>query len=649
MKKPLSLLCLLLSFLGALNDFAFAQEFVQLSNPETIRRISLDLKGTLPSESDLQADDFGISTLIDQYMTSEEFNNRLLWMGNDIFLTRNTFVEYFRDSYDYENEESRWDVTKAVGEEPVRLFQYIVKNDLPLTELVAADYTVANSTLSWFWNISYDGNEYSDQWRKGRYLDGREHAGVLSQTSFYFRYPSTLSNKQRHRANQITRIFLDDDHLLRDVSVDLRLGAADPELNLLDATVHNVGCVACHSTLDGIGAHLYGFSIGPEGSSSYAKETFTTFSKQGMKSAQLHLNRNPSYYGYPSSGLKDLGNYIAKDPRFARTMAKHIYKFLLHRDMDYRDRDLLNSLGTFLKDNNYSTKALIKHILLSDEYQAVGVPSSGQKGKEEIAPSDNKIPKDLSQKFRDLKDKIAAAEGISDGSREQFEKVFWIHAVETGYSQRVASAKTPVQDQKGLGANPTTVEPPAPEEIIQPFKLLTPEQLHTLGKDLVGEIWNGYEGGQWMPAPFPHLEYNTDVKIAAGGYDGERVLERRWDVPPTYLLVLERWAEVLAEDILDHELGESVHWSQRKVFTLITGRENPYEAEPMIRNQIADWFKRFYAEEVDPWSPEVDDVFGVFLTAREAAREDFGDWYNTEVAWSHVLGMLLSDPRIALY
>ncbi|MCA9426187.1 MAG: hypothetical protein KC994_13990, partial [Candidatus Omnitrophica bacterium] len=148
MKKPLSLLCLLLSFLGALNDFAFAQEFVQLSKPETIRRISLDLKGTLPSESDLQTDDSGISTLIDQYMASEEFNNRLLWMGNDIFLTRNTFVEYFRDSYDYENEESRWDVTKAVGEEPVRLFQYIVKNDLPLTELVAADYTVANSTLS---------------------------------------------------------------------------------------------------------------------------------------------------------------------------------------------------------------------------------------------------------------------------------------------------------------------------------------------------------------------------------------------------------------------------------------------------------------------------------------------------------------------
>lgn len=625
-----------------------SQNTVQLSTKDFIRRASLDLRGILPSREELQTPEAGLPALIDEFLQSEEFGERLLWLGNDIFLTRNTFVEYFREAYDYQNEEARWDVTKAVGEEPVRLFQYIVKSDLPLTELVAADYTVANSTLAWFWNISYPGNEYSDQWMKGRYLDGREHAGVISQTSFYFRYPSTLSNKQRHRANQITRIFLDDDHLLRDVGVDLRLGAADPELDLLDATLHNVGCIACHNTLDGIGAHLYGFSTGPDGSSSYAKETFTTFSPQGMKSAQLHLKREPSYYGYPSGGLRDLGNYIAADPRFARTMAKHIYRFLIHRNPDYRDRDLLNSLGAHLSDNGFNTKALIKHIVLSEDYRAVGVPTAKGLAEKDPSSAQGKVPKDLSAPWRDLREAVAAAEDIPDGSREALENLFWLHAVETGYSQRITSVLDPPKTAKGTG-NPSSIEPPPAGEVVQPFKLLTPEQLHTVGKALVGEIWNGYEGGQWMPSPFPHLEYNTDVKIAAGGYDGQRILVRRWDVPPTYLLVLERWAEVLAEDILDRELGESVHWSQRTVFTHITGREHPNEGEPMIRRQIADWFDRFYGEEVDPWSPQVDDVFGVFLAAREAARERFGTWFNTEVAWSHVLGVMLSDPRIALY
>jgi hypothetical protein len=580
-------------------------------------------------------------------MGTEEFGNCMMWLANDIFLTRTTEIEHFRQSYDYYEEHARYDVAIAIGEEPLRLFTYIVRNNLPLTELVAADYTIANSTLAWFWNISYDGEPYEAQWLRGRYLDGREHAGVLSQSSFYYRYPTTISNKERHRANQITRIFLDDDHLLRDVSVNLRLGAADPNLDLLDATRHNKGCVACHSSLDGIGAHLFGFSVGPEGSSLYARETFGTFSKQGVQRAHMLTVREPAYYGFPSGGLHDLGNYIAKDPRFARTMVKHIYRFLLHRPIDYRDRDVLTNFSEVLMANGYSAKGLIKAIVTSDEYRAVGVASSGTKEVVKAPPAaDPAPPKDLSKPWRDL-EALAATLNISDASRQELIEVARTHAVQTGYSQRVAAARTgPLPKDTTY---PTTVDPQAPGELIQPFKLATPEQLHSLGKQMVGEIWDGYEGGQWLPRPFPHLEYNTDIKIAAGGYDGKGITERRWSVSPTYMLVLERWAKVLAEDVLERELGESVPWSQRTVFTLVTGKEEPTEAEPAIRNQIADWFKRFYNEDVDPWGPDVDDVFGVLLFARQEAREMFGNWYSIEVGWSHVLGMMLTDPRIAIY
>lgn len=615
---------------------------VFLPTNEYVRRLSLDLKGTLPTVAETGTPEAGLPALIDQYLASDEFSQRMMWLANDIFLTRTSEVEYFRDSYEYSEEEVRWDVTKSVGEEPLRLFQYIVANDLPLTELVTADYTVADSTLAWFWNLDYPGEYYDTPWLKSRYTDGREHAGVLSQNGFYYRYPTTISNKQRHRANTLTRIFLDDDHLLRDVSVDLRLGAADPNLDLLDATLHNIGCTACHNTLDGIGSHLFGFSVGPDGSSQYARDTFGIFSKQGMQRAQMQVKREPGFYGYPSRGFKDLGAYIAADPRFAKTMVKHFYRFFQQRNVDYRDRDLLIGLAEGFKASGYNARSLTKAIVQSEEYRAVGY-SDGTKA-EEFAP-DPLLLKDLAKPWRDLETQIASAK-VDVPSKEEWLETIRLHAMETGYSQREALGFAPSLDK---GTNPTEVLPIPPAELIQPFKLITPEQMNTLGRALVGEIWNGYEGGQWMPPPFPHLEYNTDVKVAAGGYDGRRILTRRFDVPPTYLLVLERWAEVIAEDALERELGESVPAGQRIVFTVITGKEEPVEAEPAIRSQVVDWFRRFYGEDVAPNSPEVDEVFGVLLLAREEAREMFGNWYSIEVGWSHVLGMMLSDPRMAMY
>jgi hypothetical protein len=42
-------------------------------------------------------------------------------------------------------------------------------------------------------------------------------------------------------------------------------------------------------------------------------------------------------------------------------------------------------------------------------------------------------------------------------------------------------------------------------------------------------------------------------------------------------------------------------------------------------------------------------VFGVLLYAQEQARRMFGEWYSIQVGWSHVLGMMLTDPKIAIY
>ena len=632
-------ICVIFTVLVSPVPKACSQELVFLSDRDYVNRLSMDLKGTRSTVEESGTPSDQIDSLIDEYMQTEEFGNRILWLGNDIFLTRTIYLPYFIFSYDYQDEHARTDVTKAVGEEPIRLFEYIVRNDLPLTELVTADYTISNSTTAWFWDIDYPGPYYGAQWLKSRYKDGREHAGILSQSSFYFRYGDSFTNRARHRANNISRIFVGDDHLLRNVSIDLRLGNADPELDLRDATLHKEGCVACHSTMDGIGSHLLGFNLGPAGQDLFARQNFGTFSYQGVERAQLKTGYSMAYYGYPSRGLKDLGNYIASDPGFARTMATHIYRFFMHRDVDYRDRDLMNGLATTLADSGFSTKALIKAIVKSDEYRAVGVVGGPTKAISIPNPENGMTP---AYAWRELEAELAS-------SKDSEEHPAWLatilrsHAIAAGYAERAApSTRLPVNPDKGTGQ---VVNPPPAEEVIQPFKLATPEQLHSLGLELTGEMWDYYQGGIRSPGGFPHLEYNEDVKVAAGGYGGDQIIARRWDVPPTYLLVVERWAQVLADDILRRELSQSVPQAQRRVFTIGTGKEDPREAETIARLQIADWFLRFYGETVDPNGPEVDDVFGVLLLA----FEELGHHWQIPIAWSHILAMMLSDLRIALY
>jgi hypothetical protein len=628
-----------------------AQDLVFLSPKDHVIRIAMDVLGTRPSEADLNTTAGDIPALVDRYMETEEFGKRMMWLANDIFLTRTDFVEYFQDSYEYDERRIRYQVAKAVGEEPLRLFEYIVTNDLPLTELVAADYTVANSTLAFFWNIEYAGDYYSDQWMRGRYLDGRQHAGVLSQTSFYYRYNQTNTNKQRHRANTITTLLVGDDHLLRNVQPEFRI--ADPDLDLLDQTLKNPSCTVCHSSMDGIGAHVNGFAIGPDEHSVYARETFTTYSQQAMERAQMEINRLATYYGYPSNGLKDLGNYMAKDPRFARTMVKHFYKFLLHRDLDYRDRDLITGYTELLQNNNYSPKTLIRAIVTSDEYRAGGAVGASSKSKTPAAADKTPIEDYTFVKTWIELEKTVKEADLPKDRKDQLVKMAHVHQREAGKSIQVAKTMGHLLDPKATGI---PVDPAPASEIVQPFKITTPEQLHALGLQLMGEQWAGGEGGQEMPSTFPHLEYNTGVKVAAGGYDGGLILTRRWDVPPTYLLVFERWAEVLAEDIYQRELRESIPWGERKVFKLITGKEDPLEAEPTVRMQIANWFLLFYGDQVDPFGPEVSEVFDLLLKFSGRDGEGEGDktyssGQNTDVriAWQRILELMLTDPKIATY
>ena len=145
----------------------------------------------------------------------------------------------------------------AAKREPVELMKYVVRNDKPYTEMVSANYTVVNGILAEYLGATVQGaftNKDDDtEWRpatlpSARLGGTREHAGVLSSHPWLQRFPTTDTNRNRHRVNILFKQFL-----ATDVSA-LAQRPMDDGTKFRVPTIENPGCAACHDTIDPIAA-----------------------------------------------------------------------------------------------------------------------------------------------------------------------------------------------------------------------------------------------------------------------------------------------------------------------------------------------------------------------------------------------------------
>ena len=160
---------------------------------------------------------------------------------------------------------------------PAELIAHVVENDLPYTEVLAADYIMANPFAAKAYGATtrFDDPEDWHEFKPSRiakyYLRAEgfkdeydpivganriidpgplrtdyPHSGVLNTSSFLSRYPSTATNRNRARARWTYYHFL---------GVDIEKSASrttDP-VALADThnpTMRNPACTVCHSVLD---------------------------------------------------------------------------------------------------------------------------------------------------------------------------------------------------------------------------------------------------------------------------------------------------------------------------------------------------------------------------------------------------------------
>lgn len=433
----------------AAGDLSAAQEAAQqsesffagislASDRQLLRRATLSLAGRLPSQDEQQRVTSGgreaLSAILMEVQREEAYFERLREAFNDIFLTLGvdgnpdqTVLSYehfektrgWYQSHDLshisDEKERRQagyklanDYRRALLEEPMRLVEYIVRNDRPFSEILTADYIMVSPYSARGYGVF---EQLREQFRnpddpleflpvKLAALRGRNrsedqesatgfypHAGLLSTFQYLSRYPTTETNRNRLRARMYYLHFLGTDILeLASRGSD----AAAATAGFAVPTMQAAECVVCHRTLDPVAGLFQDYWRFDTNFAIYGRRKEGWF--EDMFAAGFEGTPLPNDDRWRS--LQWLGEQTVKDPRFARTMAGHAWQMLTGRRPLLPPQDIddplfaekrraydaqqceLEAIALRFVDSGYNFRELIRGWVVSDFYRAQDLESN---------------------------------------------------------------------------------------------------------------------------------------------------------------------------------------------------------------------------------------------------------------------------------
>ena len=346
-------------------------DLVLLTGGRLLRRISLDLRGVLPTLAELgqvEADPAAVETLRDAWLEDPRFEQRLV----EIFAEQwHTLVDEFLVTHrEYQalasSPGSEYPFERSVGEEPLRLMAYLAAGDQPFSEILTADFTLANDLLASIWdlNFSEEGSGEGEGWQEARYGDGRPAAGVLATNGLWWRYHTTASNYNRGRVAALVRLLVCEDYLSRPVSLDEASIAEGEEVE--DALRANPYCMGCHASIDPIASALFGFYSLNE----YSIFEIDRYHAEREPLGSLLLETAPEWFGTPVADLAGLGKAISEDPRFPTCVVKRTSQALWRRAPTLDDFSQVETLRRSFLASGLQLKALIRAITDTPIYRA---------------------------------------------------------------------------------------------------------------------------------------------------------------------------------------------------------------------------------------------------------------------------------------
>jgi hypothetical protein len=239
------------------------------------------------------------------------------------------------------------------------LFESIVRDDRPITELLDADYTFLNERLARHYGVP---GLYGDQFRRVAVTDERRrgllgHASILTLSS----YPNRTSPVSR--GNYVLTNILGtpppepppDVPTLPESTTEKLSMRARMERHRADPV-----CAGCHQLMDPIGLALESYDGIGRWRSEDNGEAVTGYG------APIHVLRDFGPIGDP----KDLRQAILSQPdRFVRTATEKLMTYAFGRALTAADMPAARAIVRSAADEDYRFSALVQGIVTSPAFQ----------------------------------------------------------------------------------------------------------------------------------------------------------------------------------------------------------------------------------------------------------------------------------------
>lgn len=370
---------------------------VPLEAPRLARRLSIDLRGELPSAAELEVarEPGGIDVLTERWLADPAFEDHLAELVAEEWLLRLDTLRVDTEEFQLEPDEG-YAFTRAFGDEPARLFAHVAAEDQPFTNLVTTDVTMANDLLLELAPMEALDPTSTAEWKQARYTDGRPANGVLATSGLWLRYHTTIFNYNRGRASTLARLLLCYDFPARPVLfTDI---ADESTAGLAAAVTTEPGCVACHASLDPLAGTLFGFWPGEDLD---GRELIGYFPEREQL-GESFTGAAPAYWGTPVVAANQLGPLVAGDPRFPVCMARRAAERLLDRPTDDGDNVLVYAARDALVAE-WHYKDALRYLMASPEYRAGAMTSAAsEEERDRVHPLRRMTPNTLSRAVESL-------------------------------------------------------------------------------------------------------------------------------------------------------------------------------------------------------------------------------------------------------
>ncbi len=248
--------------------------------------------------------------------------------------------------------------------EPLLLFETVLVENRPVTDLVDPDFTYLSDKLKKWYTGETGRDEVTDIRFKRVPVTDRRHGGVITNAAVMTMTSLPLRTKPITRGAWLaTTIFNDPPQPPPAAVPELEAGEEQLKkegLTLRDKLREHVSrkdCAACHQKIDPLGFALENYD--PVGR---WRDTYRT---------GLAVDASGKLFGkHEFANATELKDAIrAEKSRFTRALAKHLLSYALSRTLDAADRSSLDTIVAETENDNDRFRTLIKQVVLSPSFR----------------------------------------------------------------------------------------------------------------------------------------------------------------------------------------------------------------------------------------------------------------------------------------